>query len=286
MCFINVSVLRKNAWRIPEEYKEYLMVTKWINNKTHYLKIGTATYETAKYLNSLLAPLGKSECSPLNTETFVKHIKGQRMPDVHQIISFDIKSLFTNVPLNEAINIILRKVYNENKIVTNIPRSILKELLFLWTKHVHFKFNDEIYNQSDGVAKGLPLGPLFANIFMISLEENILPNLESYLWNWRRYIDIFAYVLSEKIDLIIHELNSYHLNIKFTYELELDNKLAFLDVCVTRINKSKSETSVYRRATNTNIHINWHSHVPLKWKTGTLRNLIKRRKFLIFNTPS
>ena len=285
MCFINLSVLRKNAWRIPEEYKEYLMVTKWINNKTHYLKIGTATYETAKYLNSLLAPIGKSECSVLNTETFVKHIKGQRIPDGHQMISFDVKSLFTNVPLNETINIILRKVYNENKIVTNIPRSILKELLVLWTKYVHFKFNDEIYDQSDGVAKGLPLESLFANIFMISLEENILPNLESHLWNWRRYIDIFAYVLSEKIDLIIHELNSYHLNIKFTYELELDNKLAFLDVCVTRINKSKIETSVYRRATNTNIYINWHSHAPLKWKTGTLRNLIKRTKLLIFNTP-
>ena len=112
------------------------------------------------------------------------------------MISFDVKSLFTNVPLNETINIILRKVYDENKIVTNIPRSVLKELLYLCTKHVHFKFNGEIYTQCDGVAMGSPLGPLFANIFMISLEENILPKLESYLCNWRRYIDdIFAHVL-------------------------------------------------------------------------------------------
>ena len=75
---------------------------------------------------------------------------------------------------------------------------------------------------------------------MISLEENTLPKLEPYLCNWRRYIDdIFAYVLTEKIDLIIHELNSFNSNIKSTYELELDNKLAFLDVCVTRINKNK-----------------------------------------------
>ena len=54
---------------------------------------------------------------------------------------------------------------------------------------------------------------------MISLEENILPKLESYLCNWGRYVDyIFAYVLPEKTDLIIHELNPYHPNIKFTYE--------------------------------------------------------------------
>ena len=75
---------------------------------------------------------------------------------------------------------------------------------------------------------GSSLGPLLANIFAISLEGNILPKLESYLCNWRRYIDhIFAYVLPEKID----ELNSYHSNIRFTYEHELENKLAFLDVC-------------------------------------------------------
>ena len=126
---------------------------------------------------------------------------------------------------------------------------------------------------------GLPLGPIFANIFMISLEKNILPKLESYLCNWRRYIDdIFAYVLSEKIDLIIHESNSCHPNIKFTYELELDNKLVFLDVCVTRIDKDEIETSVYRKATNTNIYINWHSHALSNWKTGTLRNRIKKVK--------
>ena len=101
--------------------------------------IGTATYKTAKYLNSLLAPIGKSDRNLLSTETFINHNKSQRIPDGHQMISFDVKSLLTCVPLNEAIDIILREVYDENKIVTNIPRSVLKELLYLCTKHVHFK---------------------------------------------------------------------------------------------------------------------------------------------------
>ena len=60
------------------------------------------------------------------------------------MISFDVKSLFTNVPLNGTTDIILRKVYDENKIVTNIPRSILEHLLYLCTKHVRFKFHGEI----------------------------------------------------------------------------------------------------------------------------------------------
>ena len=134
---------------------------------------------------------------------------------------------------------------------------ILKELLYLCTKHVHFKFYNKIYIQCNGVAMGSPLGPLLANIFMISLEDSTLPKLELYLCNWKQYVnDTYAYDLPDKIDMILHELNSYHPNIKFTYELESNNKVAFLDVSARRTNDNKVETSVYRRATCTNIYIN------------------------------
>ena len=106
---------------------------------------GTATYETAQFLYSLLASLGKSDRSILNTGAFVNQVKGQRIPEGYKMMSFDVKNLFTNVPLNETIDIILTNVYEENKMNTKIPESILKELLYLCTKHVHFKFNNEIY---------------------------------------------------------------------------------------------------------------------------------------------
>ena len=93
----------------------------------------------------------------------------------------------------------------------------------------------------------------------MSLEDNTLPKLELYLRNWKRYLDdTFAYFLPDKIDMILHELSSYHPNIKFTYGLESYNKLAFLDVSAIKTNDNKVET--------------------LNWKTGTLRNLIKRAK--------
>ena len=79
-----------------------------------------------------------------------------------------------------------------------------------------------------GVVMGLPLELLFANIFMISLEGNILPKLELYLC-----YDIFPYTLSEKINLIIHELNSNPSNIifyKFPYELKLDKRIYSIDL--------------------------------------------------------
>ena len=122
------------------------------------------------------------------------------------MILFDVESLFTNVPLDETIESILQKVYVEKKIKTSIPKLILKEILSLWTKHLHFRFNGEIYIQINGVAMGSPLSPLLANIFMISLEEKILPKVSNYLCYWKRYVDdTYAYVVPEKIDFILKE---------------------------------------------------------------------------------
>ena len=51
-------------------------------------------------------------------------------------------------------------------------------------------------------------------------------------------------------------------------------------MCVTRINKNEIETSALRKATNTNIYLNWYSHDLSNWKIGTLRNLTKRAKLI------
>ena len=120
------------------------------------------------------------------------------------------------------------------------------------------------------------------NIFMISLEENFLPKLESHLCNWERYIDICAYVLPEKRFnytwiKVYTWINNFY--IKFTYELELDNKLPFLDICVTRINKNETETSAYRKAAITNIY---KTGTPMLHRTAKQRltNLVKRAKLI------
>ena len=79
-------------------------------------------------------------------------INKEGIPRRYKNISLDVKSLFTNVPLDETISIILRKIYDEGKTQTNILRNIMKELLLLCTEHVHFTFNGDNYIQLDGAA--------------------------------------------------------------------------------------------------------------------------------------
>ena len=47
----------------------------------------------------------------------------------------------------------------KRKFKQNIPKTVLKELLYLCTKQLHFRPNNNIYIQCDGVAMGSPLGP-------------------------------------------------------------------------------------------------------------------------------
>ena len=154
----------------------------------------------------------------------------------------------------------------------------MKELLLLCTKEVPFSFNEEMYMQVDGVMMGSPLGPLFANIFMCELENYVIPRLADKLSNWMRYVDdTFALIKPEEERYVQEELNSYHQNIQFTYELEDQRKIAFLDVLVSKSGEDGSlETSVYRKSTNTDVYMNWMSHAPTTWKIATLKSLVKR----------
>ena len=86
-----------------------------------------------------------------------------------------------------------------------------------------------------------------------------------YLCNWKRYVDAtYAYFDPEKFDFILTKLNSYHPNIQFTFELEKNKQITFLDVLVKRTVANQIETCVHRKETSTNLYINWNSHAPME----------------------
>ena len=153
-----------------------------------------------------------------------------------------MSNLFTNVPLDFTINLILKKVYGKKMVKTKLKKEELKELLEMCTKELHFTFNDKIYQQTDGVCMGSPLGPVLANAFMVHLEETIVPKLEDSMPVWRRYVDdTFTLVKKGKLDEIVAALNNFHPNITFTHEIEQGGKMAFLDDLIKK--KKKIEQS-------------------------------------------
>ena len=72
-----------------------------------------------------------------------------------------------------------------------------------------------------------------------------------------------------------HDLITIHKDVKFTYELEHNKQLAFLDVSLDNSTGS-IELSVHRKLTHTGLYNKWESLAPLKYKTNLIRNLLHR----------
>ena len=112
---------------------------------------------------------------------------------------------------------------------------------------------------------------------MIELETVLIPTLSDCLVYWKRYVDdTIAYVDLQHLERIVNTLNSFDRNIQFTYEMEKDCKISFLDVAILKDTNKSLSTTVYRKRTDTNIYIHWTAHAPLIWKKSTITMMVKR----------
>ena len=88
--------------------------------------------------------------------------------------------------------------------------------------------------------------------------------------------DTFLLFASESHVKKFHKyLNSRHGNITFTFETELDDKLPFLDVLVSREGPCLT-TSLYRKPTFSGLYTNFNSFISQKYKTGLITCLLFR----------
>ena len=166
--------------------------------------------------------------------------------------SFDISSLFTNVPLEETINIFADTLYcDDSDAQPFISKAVFIELMKSATFGVEFSFNDIMYKQTDGVAMGSPLGPALVNIFVRFYEEKLFSQISKPSTYFRYVDDTFAIFRNEEeSENFFNQLNCPHPSLKFTFEKEKNSCLLFLDVNVERT-VTGFETNVYRKPTFT-----------------------------------
>ena len=107
-----------------------------------------------------------------------------------------------------------------------------------------------------------------------NIRKTVIPKIQEIIKNWTRYVDDrFPIVEAKNLSRVKNELNRFHESIKFTHELEKDNKISFLNVLIKRIENdtpsaSGIETSVYRKPTNTDI------------PAGTVRTVTLNQRFI------
>ena len=212
----------------------------------------------------------------INTLDFVSKIRNINLYN-KRLISFDVSSLFTNIPVTECINLLERKLPNLN-LNFPVPINTLIKLIKLCTKDCFFNFYDSNYEQINGLPMGSPISPALANLFMEFFELDLLfPLLERYNIVWYRYVDdVFAVIPSNlDVDNFLGLLNNLHNSINFTYELEYNMSLPFLDCLIVRTNHFP-KFKIFRKATHSNSYIHSFSNHPDNVKTNIISNLFLR----------
>ena len=214
---------------------------------------GSPTYELSKFLASILHPLVKNSPHAVNNVTsFLKKIKDFKLEPDEVMISFDVVSLFTSIPLDTARQITDQILTNNNawQTITQLNKDDILELLDLCLS-TEFSFQNSYYRQISGTPMGSPLSSFLAEAVMQDLEKRSVTNNPD-IKTWDRYVDdVIATVKKDKTEDILQTINSTTEGIKFTKEDEQDNKLAFLDVLLTKTDDGTIETQVYRKKTHT-----------------------------------
>ena len=122
---------------------------------------GSAEHELARWLAEVIRPVLNRYSSNVVKDSFSFCADLQdngQVSDTAFMCSFDVVSLFTNVPIDETLQICLDTLYRSHIKPPSISESVLKKLLLKATHGVEFSFNDKMYRQKDGVAMGVAVG--------------------------------------------------------------------------------------------------------------------------------
>ena len=153
---------------------------------------GSPTYRLAKDLARILTPLsGQTTYTVMNSTKFVERLQEVRIRPEDLLVSFDVTSLFTQVPIDEALEVVRARLTKDPTLTdrTCIPVPQLVELIKLCLRSTYFQFKSNFFEQIDSTPMGSPLSPIIANLFIEDLEEQAMHSAPLQPSLWLRYVD-------------------------------------------------------------------------------------------------
>ena len=255
------GAIRARARGMPKTHKNFTSLPSF---RPVIDTMNTPYYGIGHYLNNLLQPIAQNSFTVKDSfkaaET-IQQMDFSLLSQGYSLVSFDVVSLFTNVPLKRTINVILDRIYKQKLIETKIKKTTMKKLIIDCCTKSTFSFNDKLYEQTDGVCMGSSLGPTLANIIMTEMEKEILPNLlnSGIIKSYIRYVDDTLVMLkTAEIDNVLRIFNTFDENLKFTVDRFDRGSFHFLDIAISY----DKEIDVFVKPTNTGQYTNFNSFAP------------------------
>ena len=266
-----------HAHGLPKIHKVFANIPKFrpIIDTT---KIDTPYYKIGQYLSSLLQPLTINDYTlkdSFDAANKIRNVPSEMFEEGYQFVSFDVEFLFTNVPLNKIINIILDRIYRQKLLKTNLKKRTMKKVLLDSCTKTAFSYDNILYQQCDGVSMDSSLAPVLANIILTEFEKfAVTPLMESGILKFYCiYVNnTLVLVKEDQIDKILKAFNSFHNNLRFIVGKFEKEDVHFLDLEIM----NNGDVNIYVKDTNSGLYINYNSYEPWHTKTTWVRALYDR----------
>ncbi|XP_015121934.1 uncharacterized protein LOC107044532 [Diachasma alloeum] len=230
--------------------------------------IGSPTYALSSYIKKIISSGYRGSFSEVkNSFDFHDYLTKVTIPPDYTLVSLDVSSLYTNVPLDLVIKSMEKR---KHKFDTKIEFQELTHVVKFIMSSTTFKVNDKFYKQECGLPMGSPLAPVLADMVMQDLEATCLDNLGFEVAFYKRYVDdIITAVPANSIQDVVRCFNSHHERLQFTFEEESNDSMPFLDLRLIRQGNSII-TDWYKKPTWSGRYLNFKSHHPSSRKRGVV----------------
>ena len=207
-----------------------------------------------------------------SSKTISDMLKNVELEEDTEMVSFDVSSLYTNVPVMEAIDTCTDLLYNSDHNKPPVDRETFKALAQISSCNVLMLTHDGYRKQTDGLAMGSPPAPHLANGWMSKHDAKIQEGSKIY----SRYMDdVLRDSHRDKIDDKLLEINNFHPSLKFTIERENKGSIPFLDMLIIN-NHGQLSSTWYCKPSDTGLIMNFHALAPKKYKHSVVSGFVHR----------
>lgn len=301
----HIGFIKRNRALLTELSKESFLYDSQINNicsqetfkskiygliKTHKdnlpirpinSKINTPGTKICSIILAILNKMAAADPYEIeNTEELMRYVKDTKLKPDDQLFSLDVVNMFTNIPPNLALDIILSKNFNQ---FTKMSRKLFSDLFQFTTLHnTEFQYNGMTFKQIKGLFMGSSCSPVIAKIVTTHILDEILPTCEEPTLV-KKYVDDLIIITNKNNALdILSKLNKFHNDIKFTIEEEVEGRLNYLDVTIMRCDLVL-QTKWYSKPMSSKRLINFYSNHSDSIIINTAINYVT--KMLRFTEP-
>ena len=121
----------------------------------------------------------------------MEHLKGIQLGPDEVMVFYDVRALFTSVPIQPALEVIEKLLKEDTGLHnrTTMSTKHIMDLLEFCLRSTYFTYRGRFYEQVEGAAMGSPISPIVANLCMERFEVRALQSSPNPPSAWKRFVD-------------------------------------------------------------------------------------------------